>query len=546
MFANDVPSMFATAQRQLKGRLIAPHQHDGVEWMLKRETVEDGPRGGILADEMGLGKTVQTIATTLGNPGGQTLIIVPKTLQIQWVEHIQQFTGLDVQQWKPSDPISNATYIVATYGQTFCGKLSTIAWKRIVLDEAHRVKNKHSKASKCIATIRRDITWCLTGTPIVRAPSDVNSLLAVVGETNPTIDTEYIRNTYILRRTFEDLCSVCPRLQLPQLRINVHDVQLTREERDAYNNIVLYGQFAIRVAQSMVLEGGDRREATNHIFEIMLRLQQAVVSPSLCMEIVRDTRSRIFSDCMVDPSNAPYDDCPICMETMTNPSATKCNHWFCADCISAACSCKMTCPMCRAPIEIGDIAQSTRDQTGMDVDEMELSTKFAKVVDIVRDTPDKKLIIFTHWRKEQTELQREILKLGRPAKIISGSTPAEERHAIVHDFNTLPDPTVLIANIQTTSTGLNLQAAQAVIFPSLDWSPSMELQAIARVHRIGVDHPVDVHRIVAPGTIDDRVQHRQLLKLGFASQLLNDKRIEGRLRIDSMYGEFLNSIFTLI
>jgi SNF2 family DNA or RNA helicase len=545
MFANDVPTMFANAQRHLKGRLIAPHQHDGVEWMLRRETAEDGPRGGILADEMGLGKTVQTIATTLGNPGGQTLIIVPKSLQIQWVEHIQTFTDASVQQWKPSVPITDSTYVVATYGQTLCKKLNSVRWHRLVLDEAHRVKNKNSKASKCIASIHRDITWCLTGTPIIRSPGDVISLLAVIGETNPSLDTERIRNTYILRRTFEDLCAACPRLKLPQLNMHVHEVSLTDDEKRAYNDIVMYGRFAVRVAQSMVLEGGDRREATNHIFEIMLRLQQAVVSPTLCMEIVRETRSRIFSDVLTDASHAPYDDCPICMDTMTNPSATKCNHWFCSNCIAAACGCKMACPMCRAPIETGDIAQSM-DTTEPGQQGMPLSTKFSKVVDLVNQIPDKKVIVFTHWRQEQRELYDEITKRGRPARIISGSTSMEERHAIVHDFNEGTDPMVLIANIQTTSTGLNLQAAKAVIFPSLDWSPCLELQAIARVHRIGVDHPVDVHRITAPGSIDDRVQNRQLEKLSFASQLLGDKRIESRLSIDSSYGDFLASIFTLI
>jgi len=327
--------------------------------------------------------------------------------------------------------------------------------------------------------------------------------------------------------------------------MHVHEVSLTDEEKRIYNDIVMYGRFAVRVVQSMVLEGGDRREATNHIFEIILRLQQAVVSPTMCMETMRKTRSRIFSDALTDASNAPDDDCPICMETMTNPSTTKCNHWFCSTCIATTCGCKMACPICRAPIEIGDIVQSI-DTTDPRSQGMPLSTKFSKVVELVHQIPDKKVIIFTHWRQEQRELYDEITRSGRPARIISGTTSMEERHAIVHDFNEGTDPMVLIANIKTTSMGLNLQAAQSAIFPSLDWSPCLELQAIARVHRIGVNHPVDVHRITAPGSIDDRVQNRQLEKLSYASQLLNDKRIESRLSIDSSYGDFLGSIFTLI
>lgn len=536
-----VSSMFAKSQNLLKGRLIAPHQHDGVEWMLQRECSATGVKGGILADEMGLGKTVQTIATTLGNQGGQTLIVVPKSLQIQWVEHIQKFTPYNVQLYKPSMEVSSAPYVVATYGQVLRGKLSTTVWYRLVLDEAHRLKTKNTKTSQCISRIRRDITWCLTGTPIVRTPGDVHSLVHIIGETNPFLTTGDIRNTYILRRTFDDLCIVCPRLKLPYLDIQTHDVHLSQQEREAYNNVVMYGKFALRVAQSMVLEGGDRREVANHVFEIILRLQQIVVSPSLCMETIRETQTTLFSDVLADANDAPYKDCPICMEDMKNPSKTKCNHWFCSSCITVAYGCKKSCPMCRTPIEDGDISQTSGSAQTIS----SLSTKYSKVLEILEESSDK-TIIFTHWRQEQTDLYKEITRIGRTARIINGSTSAEERHAIVHAFNHTEEPMVLIANIQTTSTGLNLQAAKKVIFPSLDWSPTMELQAIARVHRIGVEHPVVVHRIVAPGTIDDRVQHRQLTKLGFASELLDDKRIESRLRIDSNYAEFFSSVFTLI
>lgn len=545
MFATQQAQMFANAQQRLKGRLIAPHQHQGVEWMLSREVTPDHAKGGILADEMGLGKTIETIATTLGNMNGQTLIIVPKSLQLQWVEHIQTFTSLKVQLWKSGQEISpDASYVVTTYGNTFSGRLQSVQWYRIVLDEAHRLKNQQCKAYKCIKDIPRTVTWCLTGTPIVRSKSDVWSLLNLIGETNRNLSIDEIRQTYILRRTFDDLSAICPRLKLPEMKIHYHDVSLTDAEKRAYNDIVRYGQFTMRVADSMLLEGGDRREISNHILEVIVRLQQIVVSPSLCLETVRETGSRIFGTDVVDASEARYTECPICMEEMTDPCKTRCNHWFCANCITAACGCKMSCPMCRADIQPGGISRTTVPESIVAQDTY-VSTKYQKVLDIVDETPEK-IIIFTHWKKEQRDLERELTRMGRYTSIINGTTTMEQRHAIIHDFTHSERPIVLIANIQTTSTGLNLQAAKAVIFPGLDWSPSLELQAIARVHRIGVQHPVDVHRICAPGTIDDRVQHRQLTKLEFASELLNDKRIEGRLNTDQSYREFLRSVFTCI
>ena len=532
-------SMFAKATSSLKGRLIAPHQHDGVKWMIERETAQ-GPKGGILADEMGLGKTVQSIATTLANPQGQTLIVVPKSLQLQWCDEIEKYTGIAPQKWETRHLINDVPYVVATYGQTHCGKLQSRQWHRLILDEAHTLRNTSTKTTQKIMAIPRHITWCLTGTPIVRHKQDVATLLSLIGETR-ILDNETVRQTYILRRTFKDLCEICPRLRLPGLTIETHEITMTDDERAAYNNVITYGQFAVRVAESMALDGGNRREAFNHIFEIILRLQQLVVSPHLCREAVEQTVSSVFSECMTDSRPRDEDrECPICMNTMEEPCQTPCNHWFCPGCISTALAIKAKCPMCVQPVMPGEVRR-----TCVDTPRDTTSTKVQTVLDIVSRS-NEKTIVYTHWIKEQQVIRTELEKIGRRVHVIDGSTPQQTRHDIVSDFNTAEDPCVLVANIQTTSAGLNLQAAKAVVFPSLDWSPCNELQAIARVHRLGVEHPVTVHRITAPGTIDDRVQQRQLLKLGLASDLLGDARIKDQLAIKNMTLDDIKSIFTLV
>ena len=82
---------------ELHTSLYSPHQEDGVKWMNQMENQLNGPKGGFLCDEMGLGKTVQIIATILKNPKQHTLIIVPKTLVLQWKSEIKKFApGLDV------------------------------------------------------------------------------------------------------------------------------------------------------------------------------------------------------------------------------------------------------------------------------------------------------------------------------------------------------------------------------------------------------------------------------------------------------------------
>ena len=74
----------------LRTRLISPYQHEGLRWLVARETAAVYP-GGFLCDEMGLGKTVQMLATMLVNPKPKTLIVVPKSIVGQWCSEIARF-----------------------------------------------------------------------------------------------------------------------------------------------------------------------------------------------------------------------------------------------------------------------------------------------------------------------------------------------------------------------------------------------------------------------------------------------------------------------
>ena len=106
----------------LRGRLIVPHQVDGVRWMLERE-LESGTKGGIVSDEMGLGKTVCVLATMLGNPvDGPTLIVSPKSLVDQWKNECLRFTGIQPRIVRHKDlrtmtalDLGEARVILTTY-----------------------------------------------------------------------------------------------------------------------------------------------------------------------------------------------------------------------------------------------------------------------------------------------------------------------------------------------------------------------------------------------------------------------------------------------
>ena len=74
----------------------------------------------------------------------------------------------------------------------------------------------------------------------------------------------------------------------------------------------------------------------------------------------------------------------------------------------------------------------------------------------------------------------------------------------------------------------------------------MEMQAIARAHRLGVAHPVTVHRLIARGSIDDHVVRIQGQKLAYASELFDDARVNTKLGFDPTNLHSLAKIFALI
>lgn len=67
----------------------------------------------------------------------------------------------------------------------------------------------------------------------------------------------------------------------------------------------------------------------------------------------------------------------------------------------------------------------------------------------------------------------------------------------------------MIVSIKTGSLGLNLTMAQNVVFTDFWWNPQLEAQAIDRIHRFGQTQPVDVYRIIAEHTIDERILNMQ-------------------------------------
>src|SRR6056300_50991 len=187
----SVEGQYSRAKNTLNGRLFSPYQHEGVMWMLNMENQESGPKGGFLCDEMGLGKTVQLVATILGNPKPRTLIVVPKSIITQWVEEINRFAPhltINIfdgpeRRIKETDVTLAPYTLLTTKGGSVDAKtpLHMVQWDRVILDEAHEIRNKKSKLFKSVCRLQTQIKWIVTGTPVFNSMEDFVSLCTFLG-----------------------------------------------------------------------------------------------------------------------------------------------------------------------------------------------------------------------------------------------------------------------------------------------------------------------------------------------------------------------------
>lgn len=95
---------------------------------------------------------------------------------------------------------------------------------------------------------------------------------------------------------------------------------------------------------------------------------------------------------------------------------------------------------------------------------------------------------------------------------LDGSTKLEDRRDTVADFQSIPDIFVFLLSTRAGGLGINLTAADTVIFYDSDWNPTIDSQAMDRAHRLGQTRQVTVYRMITRGTIEERIRRRALQK----------------------------------
>ncbi|MFE9017210.1 SNF2-related protein [Streptomyces sp. NPDC007808] len=113
-------------------------------------------------------------------------------------------------------------------------------------------------------------------------------------------------------------------------------------------------------------------------------------------------------------------------------------------------------------------------------------------------------LVFTQYVRMGSLIQRHLAARGVPSQFLHGGTPVAEREALVRRFQDGEVP-VFLLSLKAAGTGLNLTRAEHVVHYDRWWNPAVEAQATDRAYRIGQTRPVQVHRLIAEGTIEDRI-----------------------------------------
>ncbi|MFP3986437.1 DEAD/DEAH box helicase [Streptomyces sp. E11-3] len=117
---------------------------------------------------------------------------------------------------------------------------------------------------------------------------------------------------------------------------------------------------------------------------------------------------------------------------------------------------------------------------------------------------DASVLVFTQYVQMARIVERHLAARGVPTQFLHGGTPIHEREAMVQRFQDGEVP-VFLLSLKAAGTGLNLTRAEHVVHYDRWWNPAVEAQATDRAYRIGQNRPVQVHRLIAEGTIEDRI-----------------------------------------
>lgn len=153
------------------------------------------------------------------------------------------------------------------------------------------------------------------------------------------------------------------------------------------------------------------------------------------------------------------------------------------------------------------------------------SAKYEQLMEILEDCrmTGRRVLVFSQFTQMLAIIRRQLVKQGAPYFYIDGQTPPVERVSLCERFNN-GEGDLFLVSLKAGGTGLNLTGADTVILYDLWWNPAVEQQAADRAHRMGQTNEVQVIRLVAKGTIEEKITQLQHRKQSLIEEVIHSEK----------------------
>lgn len=465
-------------------------QIEGIKQICNNE--EKYNHGSILAYQMGLGKTI-TAATFLifkqmiEKPELPDLVVVPLCVIHQWKEEILRLDPsknvhiyhgpkrvLDFKLKKNND-INDAKidFVIATYHIFVSQELQEYKWNRIMVDEAHilrngtvnvyrnvpkKVKGAYALSEQC------KFSHCITGTPFNNRIEDIMSLMTFV---KSHTDVFNFVDKFIIQKSKEGI------IKPINTEIIMIDKPISPEIMNDYNE--MYKTYNFKKSQmNSTNDINKKRKLYNGTMKLLVKL-------------------RLFCDIMMLKSN--YDDCEIIVEDVIGENEGEIEE-------------KNRLEMGLEKTGKKSPIVSKHDKLNFYKSSIKINLITDKIINNIDKVPNFKMVVFSAFVSTLDIIECIINDKRHDIATFKyiGSTKAKDRVKIIDQFKELNGkPSVLFISFGAGSVGLNLDCCSTLIISDMCMNPFDELQAVNRVHRLTQQNQVQIYKYCMKDMVEEQI-----------------------------------------
>ncbi|XP_030837529.1 uncharacterized protein LOC100893394 isoform X2 [Strongylocentrotus purpuratus] len=517
-----------------------------------------------------------------------TLIVCPLSVMSNWIDQLNEHVADEVQvnvcmyhgaekKKLTVDYLKQQDVVITTYGTLAAefkakqekGTLQKIEWLRIVLDEAHIIRNRRTLQAQAAIALKAQCKWALTGTPIQNSIKDLWTLVAFLGMEHEPFDPNLNRwqlrkarsiadndsagigrlrklmNTLALRRMKSQKVNGKPLVDLPARNVVLQYVDFSEDEKKVYQTYEKEGRLAV----SKYFREGTVLDHYGEILVIILRLRQLCCHPALCAKAAAKLCQAIDGNERTDEEKAQLvailvsflsqgadEECCICLESVQDPVVTRCAHVFCQRCIEEVIISekeRACCPLCRQAISRESLVHVPKDRLDAEKGNTDREWHSSAKVDALMEcllterAADKttKSIVVSQFTSFLDVLVKPLTEKGFKFSRLDGSMSRIARTAAIREFSSNdPDSSqIFLLSLKAGGVGLNLTAASRLYLLDPAWNPACEEQSFDRCHRLGQTKDVTITKFLVHESIEEpmlKIQEfkRQLMKQVFGGK----------------------------